>query len=114
MRPDGSVQSTIPRIISVDDHVVEPSHVWESRLPARHRAKGPRVVLRPRGIPRLVDGVWVEQPGEDGPLAAWWHYEDHLYQMRLMIACPGLKPEEVKPIGVTFSNRHKRITRPKR
>ncbi len=102
MRPAGSVQSTIPRIISVDDHVVEPSHVWESRLPARLREKGPRVVLRPRGIPRLVDGVWVEHPAEDGPLAAWWHYEDHLYQMRLMIACPGLKPEEVKPIGVTF------------
>lgn len=104
MRSQGSAASTIPRIISVDDHVVEPAHIWQSRLPARFKDKGPRVILKPRGVPRLVDGVWVERPGDDGPLAAWWHYEDHLYQMRLMIACPGLPPEEVKPIGVTFDD----------
>mgnify|MGYP000979016099 CR=1 FL=1 len=26
----------------VDDHVVEPAHIWQSRLPARFKDKGPR------------------------------------------------------------------------
>ena len=34
----------IPRIISVDDHVVEPPDLWSSRLPAKYRDRGPRVV----------------------------------------------------------------------
>lgn len=96
--------SSIPKIISVDDHVVEPPHLWESRLPARLRDKGPRIQILPRGVPTLVNGVWVEEPGDGDEMAAWWHYEDHRYQLRLMIACPGLPPEEVKPIGVTFED----------
>ena len=34
----------IPRIISVDDHVVEPPELWTERLPAKYRDRGPRVV----------------------------------------------------------------------
>ena len=30
-------------IISVDDHVVEPPHLWQERLPARMREQGPRI-----------------------------------------------------------------------
>ena len=33
----------LPKIISVDDHVVEPAHVWQTWLPEKHREKGPRV-----------------------------------------------------------------------
>jgi predicted TIM-barrel fold metal-dependent hydrolase len=32
------------RIFSVDDHVVEPPHVWSSRVPAKHREAAPHVV----------------------------------------------------------------------
>ena len=96
--------STIPKIISVDDHVVEPPHVWETRLPAKYKDEGPRVKILPRGAPTLKDGVWVEEPGDGPEMAAWWHYEDHRYQLRQMIACPGIPPEEVKPIGVTFDD----------
>ena len=31
-------------MISVDDHVIEPPDVWESRLPASYRERGPRVI----------------------------------------------------------------------
>jgi hypothetical protein len=31
----------LPKIISVDDHVVEPAHVFERWLPAKHRDRGP-------------------------------------------------------------------------
>ena len=36
----------IPRVISVDDHVVEPPHVWERWLPAQYRYRGPKIVRR--------------------------------------------------------------------
>jgi predicted TIM-barrel fold metal-dependent hydrolase len=31
-------------IISVDDHIIEPRHVWQSRLPQRFLEQGPRIV----------------------------------------------------------------------
>ena len=33
----------IPKIISVDDHVVEPPDLWVERLPSKYKDKGPRV-----------------------------------------------------------------------
>ena len=99
-----AASTPMPKIISVDDHLVEPPHLWQSRLPAKYRDQGPRVEILPRGEPRLVDGVWVEEPGDGPELAAWWHYEDHRYQLRQIIACPGIPPEEVQAIGVTFDD----------
>ena len=39
----------VPWIVSVDDHVIEPPHLWASRLPARLREQGPRVERLPAG-----------------------------------------------------------------
>ena len=36
----------LPKIISVDDHVVEPPHLWDRWLPDRYRARGPHVERR--------------------------------------------------------------------
>ena len=30
-----------PKIISVDDHVIEPANVWQDRLPAKYSDVGP-------------------------------------------------------------------------
>lgn len=30
----------LPRIVSVDDHVIEPPHLFDTWLPATHRARG--------------------------------------------------------------------------
>ncbi|QHE73278.1 amidohydrolase family protein [Rhodococcus sp. WAY2] len=37
------------KLISVDDHVIEPRHVWEKYLPAKYREAGPRVVRPDNG-----------------------------------------------------------------
>ncbi|MEZ4215346.1 MAG: amidohydrolase family protein [Myxococcota bacterium] len=99
-----TVQNEVPRLISVDDHVVEPAHVWESRLPAKYREVGPHVVIAPRGEFKLHDGVYREEPGDGKDMAVWWHYEDHRFQLKQIIACPGLPPEQVRAIGVTFDD----------
>jgi len=43
------VAMELPKIISVDDHVVEPPHVFEGRLPASLQARAPRIIETSRG-----------------------------------------------------------------
>lgn len=45
------------RLISSDSHVIEPPTLWEERLPARFRDRGPRVVQEDDGDWWFVDGV---------------------------------------------------------
>ena len=46
----------IPKIISVDDHVVEPADVWQKRLPKKYLDVGPRVERAPLGEMTFVGG----------------------------------------------------------
>ena len=63
-------------IVSPDDHLVEPADLWTSRLPARYRDVGPRIIRkRGRLDPSVTtDVVFIED--EDGRDADIWHYED--------------------------------------
>ena len=47
--PSTNESTEIPPIISVDDHIVEPAHVWQTWLPAKYRDRGPRVERRRLG-----------------------------------------------------------------
>ena len=58
----------LPTIVSVDDHVVEPPHVWETWLPERFRDRGPRVERRGIGHMKHIGGGQYEQTFDpDGP-----------------------------------------------
>ena len=39
----------VPKIVSVDDHVVEPAHLWEKWLPEKYRDSGPKIIRRGLG-----------------------------------------------------------------
>ena len=91
-----------PWVISADDHVVEPPHLWQDRLSTRHRELGPRVVrdscetiydVETRGL-RYVKGG-------NGPVTDWWVYEDHAMPVPTVVACAGLSVEQhgVQPIA---------------
>src|SRR5215813_8103975 len=70
----------LPKIISVDDHVVEPAHLWQTWLPARFRDRGPKVERRGIGTMRHIGGGTYEQTFDpDGPQADCWIYEDLVY-----------------------------------
>jgi predicted TIM-barrel fold metal-dependent hydrolase len=77
----------IPRIISVDDHVVEPPDLWSSRLPDRFRERGPRVV-RETGILDPVTHQWT--PAADGGLADVWYYDGLRSPLNRLSAAVGL------------------------
>ena len=92
----------IPRLIDLDAHVVEPPDVWSSRLPSRYRSVGPRIEHLPAGRPKLSGSGYVEEPGTDGPLVAWWCYEDHRSSVKRTIAAAGYAAEDVQLKGVTY------------
>jgi predicted TIM-barrel fold metal-dependent hydrolase len=92
----------IPWIVSTDDHVVEPPDLWSSRLPARYREIGPRIVLAPQGNPILDGGSYIEAPGTEGKDVAWWFYEDHRYSVKRLIAAAGYPADEITMDGITY------------
>jgi predicted TIM-barrel fold metal-dependent hydrolase len=80
-----------PWIVSVDDHVVEPPHLWTSRLSRTDCERGPRVV---RDTCQTVFDH--EAPGfrylkgGDGPMMDWWIYEDVAKPVQKVVACAGI------------------------
>ena len=83
----------IPWIVSVDDHVVEPPHVWQDRLPAQLRERGPRVVRMPVERWSPSGGGMAFRAGGEGPDVDTWVYEDLVAPIPQSMACAGLPPE---------------------
>jgi predicted TIM-barrel fold metal-dependent hydrolase len=98
--------SGFPKIISVDDHVVEPANVWMDRLPAKYHDVGPRVVRAPVGKIEFVGGKFtptIGAPGS-GPDVDWWFYEDLRRPLLRLDAAVGYDRDEVDLRAVTFDD----------
>ncbi len=80
----------LPKIISVDDHVVEPPHVWQTWLPEKYRAQGPRVETKRWGDFKLTPGAKYEMAEDpEGMWGSAWYYEDRLiYVHKRFVAIP--------------------------
>ena len=92
-----------PKIVSVDDHVVEPAHVWERWLPAKHRDKAPRIERRGIGTMRHVGGGTYEQTFDpDGPQADCWVYEDLVYIHKRHVAAVGFDRDDMTMSPMTY------------
>jgi predicted TIM-barrel fold metal-dependent hydrolase len=94
----------IPKIISVDDHVVEPPHVWRTWLPARFRDRGPRIERRGVAGMRHVGGGHYEQVfADDAPERAdCWVYEDLVYVHKRHVAAVGYPRDEMTMTPMTY------------
>lgn len=67
------------KLLSVDDHLIEPPHVWTDRLPKKYIEDGPRIV---------------EFPREGKPPVHQWVYEGRSYPNIGLNAVAGKSPEE--------------------
>ncbi len=97
----------IPKIISVDDHVIEPVDIWTSRLPARYQDVGPRVVRKKLKGMRYVGGnfSWEEATEhEDGFWCDWWFVEDLRYPLTRLSAAAGYPRDEVTVTPITMDD----------
>src|SRR5690349_3857951 len=61
--------------VSVDDHIIEPPHMFDGRLPAKFADRAPKVITRPDGA------------------QAWLYEDNEVYSMGLN-AVVGRPPEE--------------------
>jgi predicted TIM-barrel fold metal-dependent hydrolase len=87
----------------VDDHVVEPPHLWRTWLPERFRDRGPRVERRGIGSMRHVGGGSYEQTFDrDGPQGDCWIYEDLVYINKRHVAAVGFSRDEMKAVPITY------------
>ena len=103
----------MPKIISVDDHVVEPPHLWQTWLPTKHRERGPKIELLPTGDVKMVDGRYIEHPGTSGKLCAWWNYDGSYFSLKRYIAAVGYPPEEVDMYPITYDEMRPGCWQPK-
>jgi predicted TIM-barrel fold metal-dependent hydrolase len=96
----------IPKIISVDDHVVEPPHVWDTWLPEKYRDRGPKVVRRGiRDIDYVGTASYVEHFDDESPTKVdCWLYEDLVYTHKRMVAAVGYPKEEMTLTPITYDD----------
>jgi predicted TIM-barrel fold metal-dependent hydrolase len=92
----------LPKIISVDDHVVEPPHVWTSRVPARYRDHAPRVERHGLGSMAYIGGRYQIEPDDDGDPCDWWVYEDLMAPHKRHVAAVGFDRDEMTLSAITY------------
>jgi predicted TIM-barrel fold metal-dependent hydrolase len=92
-----------PRIVSPDDHVLEPPDLWTKRLPAKYLETGPRVV-REKGRLTMNDGMFVYEQSDDGEPVDVWYYEDIRVPGILTGAAVGYELEDMETKVITFED----------
>ena len=95
--------AALPRIISVDDHVVEPPHLWQTWLPAKFRDSGPKSERRGIGTMKHVGGGAYEQTFDpDGPHADCWVFGDLVYVNKRHVAAVGFDRDDMTMSPITY------------
>jgi predicted TIM-barrel fold metal-dependent hydrolase len=93
----------IPKIVSVDDHVVEPAHVWKDWMPARYADRAPRIERRGIGPMAHVGGGTYEVTWDpDGPQADCWIFEDLVYVHKRHVAAVGFDRDDMTMSPITY------------
>jgi predicted TIM-barrel fold metal-dependent hydrolase len=91
----------IPRVVSPDDHIQEPPHLWQSRLPAKLRDRGPRVE-RLKGRVALNNGNLGFVESDDGTVGDVWRYDGSSVPIVRIAAAVGVPRDQVDAGPVTF------------
>jgi len=90
-------------IISVDDHVVEPPHLWQTWLPERFRAEGPRVERHGLGGLKYVSGTTYEyELTEDGRPCDIWFYDGQMFPNKRHVAAVGFDRDDMTLTPITY------------
>ena len=95
----------VPPIISVDDHVVEPAHLFERWLPEKYRNDPNAPRIERRGIESMThlagttyDIVWSDEAAQ----ADTWIYEDLVQPHKRHVAAVGFDRDEMTLSPITY------------
>jgi len=86
----------IPRIISVDDHVVEPPDLWSARLPKKYVDRGPRIE-RHKVSMNITGGYSFTVDDPAGADCDVWYYDDLVYPFTRLSAAVGAEVVQNEP-----------------
>jgi len=101
--PTPTLTTEIPMIVSVDDHVVEPPHLWQTWLPERFRSRGPRIERHGLAGLKFLGGTQYEyQLDDDAPPCDIWFYEDGMYPHKRHVAAVGFPRDEMGLVPITY------------
>jgi predicted TIM-barrel fold metal-dependent hydrolase len=101
--PRAEVGAQLPWFISVDDHVIEPPHVWTSRLPAKFQAAAPHYERRRVGGTRAETASgFITDLDDDGVETDVWVYGDVVKAIRSNIAGAGLDRMDMGLGSISF------------
>jgi predicted TIM-barrel fold metal-dependent hydrolase len=95
---------TVPKLISVDDHVIEPPNVWLDRLPAKYHDVGPRVERRHIDGLGYTGGKYQMRYVDEGIACDCWRYEDLVIPHKRIVAAAGLPREEITMTVITYDD----------
>jgi predicted TIM-barrel fold metal-dependent hydrolase len=97
--------SNLPRIVSADDHVVEPPKLWVERLPARYADVAPRVergVVAPTDVDSMGRSMTVSPVKLDERPVDIWCYEDLRLPLWRTMAAVGYDRDDVTITPITY------------
>jgi predicted TIM-barrel fold metal-dependent hydrolase len=103
----------IPKIVSVDDHVIEPPHVWQQYIAPQYRDRAPRVERIPCAHMGYVGGVFSFEAGDEGPPCDWWRFEDLLIPRTRVESAVGYDRSDVTITPTTFEEMRQGCYEPK-
>ncbi|MEX0768510.1 MAG: amidohydrolase family protein [Microthrixaceae bacterium] len=99
----GYSEEDFPMIVSVDDHVVEPPHLWTTWLPQRLRDAGPKIERRYVGdMKHIGGGTYQQEFVEGGQPADCWVFEDLVYIHKRHVAAVGFSRDEMTMTPMTY------------
>lgn len=93
------------RLISPDDHIQEPAHLWQSRVSAKFRAGAPRVERKKGRCTHLGDGYFeFIDDTEKGFTADVWQFDGRQVPILRIAAAVGKQKEPVPFEPCTFED----------
>jgi predicted TIM-barrel fold metal-dependent hydrolase len=92
-----------PRIISVDDHVIEPSHVWEQWLPKAYVERAPRLE-RQKGVEKRARRRSFFKQTDDGQWADVWVFDDKAMPLQGGLASAGTDRDAASNAPILFDD----------
>ena len=101
----GAGKTEIPKIVSVDDHVVEPAApLADAGCPAKFRERGPagRAARHRRRCSHIGGGTYEQTFDADGPQADCWVYEDLVYINKRHVAAVGFDRDDMTMSPITY------------
>jgi len=97
-------ESDLPRIISVDDHVMEPKDLWLQELPAGLAARGPRVVQERVRLEFEGGHYGFVRDAPDGKMCDLWLYDDLVMPTGFLHGPAGFPREQQRNVAAVYED----------